>query len=101
MKMTPGYHVERRGRFLVAVSDSPTATLTREMVEETREAIRRERAEAAATGSYRQLSAGPRGVLVAESEWCFIGHQEPEPDAAMRCRALRNSNSLPYQELES
>lgn len=51
MKMTPGYHVERRGRFLVAVSDSPTATLTREMVEETREAIRRERAGAAATGS--------------------------------------------------
>ncbi len=43
----PGYHMERRGRFLVAVSDSPTATLTREMVEESREAIRRERAEAA------------------------------------------------------
>lgn len=43
----PGYHMERRGRFLVAVTDAPTATLTREMVEETREEIRRERAEAA------------------------------------------------------
>lgn len=42
----PGYHMERRGRFLVAVSDSPTATLTREIVEECREDIRRERAEA-------------------------------------------------------
>lgn len=48
MKTAPGYHMERRGRFLVAVSDSPTARLTREMVEETRGAIRRERAEAAA-----------------------------------------------------
>ena len=43
----PGYHMERRGRFLVAVSDSATATLTREMVEETREEIRRGRAEGA------------------------------------------------------
>jgi hypothetical protein len=47
MKTTPGYRMERRGRFLVAVSDSPDATLTREMVEETREDIRREWAEAA------------------------------------------------------
>lgn len=43
----PGYQMERRGRFLVAVTGSTTATLTREMVEETREDIRRERAEAA------------------------------------------------------
>lgn len=47
MKTTPGYRMERRGRFLVAVSDSATATLTREMVEETREEIRRGRPEAA------------------------------------------------------
>jgi len=51
VKTTPGYNLERRGRFLVAVSESPTAKLTREMVEETREEVRRERAEAAATGS--------------------------------------------------
>lgn len=47
MKNTPGYHMERRGRFLVAVADSPGAQLTREVVEECREEIRRERAEAA------------------------------------------------------
>lgn len=51
VKTTPGYNLERRGRFLVAVSESPTAKLTREMVEETREEVRRERAEAAATDS--------------------------------------------------
>ena len=49
MKTMPGYHLERRGRFLVAVTGSFVATLTREMVEESREGIRRERAEAAAT----------------------------------------------------
>ena len=51
MKTAPGYHMERRGRFLVAVTGSPTARLTREIVEESREDIRRERAEAAATAS--------------------------------------------------
>lgn len=51
MKAAPGYHMERRGRFLVAVTSAPTATLTREMVEESLEDIRRERAEAAATVS--------------------------------------------------
>jgi AbrB family looped-hinge helix DNA binding protein len=43
----PDYHMERRGRFLVAVTDSPTATLSREMVEKSRQDVRRERAEAA------------------------------------------------------
>jgi len=51
MNTTPDYHLERRGRFLVAVSDSPTATLTREMVEKTREQVRRERERAALGGS--------------------------------------------------
>ncbi len=84
MKMTPGYHVERRGRFLVAVSDSPTATLTREMVEETREAIRRER-------------AGPLPAYVDELEWRFSGGNNPY----MFCDrlALVTSTNPTYQGL--
>ncbi len=38
-----GNHLERRGRFLVAVSDDPTAVLTSEMVEQIIEDIRNER----------------------------------------------------------
>jgi AbrB family looped-hinge helix DNA binding protein len=43
----PGYHLERSGRFLVAVPNAPTPPLTQEIVEATREEIRRERAVSA------------------------------------------------------
>lgn len=57
MKAAQGYHMERRGRFLVAVADPPTARLTREIVENTREDIRRERAETALAPAKRRSVA--------------------------------------------
>ncbi len=40
---SPGFHLERRGRFLVAVPNGPVPVLTRELVESVREAIWLER----------------------------------------------------------